>query len=378
MTGIALDRLHLLKKDASQLGQNARKTVKFLDHITSTANLPHDPVILQGPDDQYATWQEVEGRYVDAVIQRNDENDTAIAEEKSEVQDGNIPTRSQELTPEKLMNDLSLTSEDFKTSPISTPPLSPSASEPQSAKTSPEVRCATVTKYDATPVPPALKPLVNFVVWYTYESKDSTRDATLTFLTNSADAAQIAKDFGVTPKTIHQLRATITSELEGSKRQDHIQQKKGSFRSLKAKNDSEPRTLFRYDEGSSEEEELVFKPRTRDPPRPSSSGRGVANSAYRGRGAVHSPSNSMSTTSVPKPQVPVEEIDPDSFDRGTFARGNTPLANVGNHAAFTHTNNNNNFSRGGQRGSYNQSSQRGGSYRGNNFRGRGRGRLFVP
>jgi len=350
--------------------------VKFLDHITSSADLNHDPVIIQGPDDEYPSWQEVESRYIESVILRNDEESTDMDEKKPEMQNGNTTASSQESTPEKLMNDLSLASEDFKTSPISTPPLSPSASEPQSTKTSPEMRCATITKHDATPIPPALKALINFVVWYTYESKTSGGDSTVTFLTNSADAAQIAKDFGVAPKTIHQLRATISSELDNLQGQDSIQQKKLSSRSLRAKNDPEPPTLFRYDEGSSEEEELVFKPRPRDIPRPDSSGRGATNSTYRGRGAVHSPSNSLSAMTAPKPQVPVEEIDPDSFDRGTFARGSTPLANVGNHSGFV--NSNNTFGRGGQRGNHNQSGQRGGGYRGNGFRGRGRGRLFVP
>lgn len=373
---IALERLHLLKKDASQLGQNARKAVKFLDHVSSTADLPGEPVIIQGPDDQYMNWTDLEHRYTDSIVQSpdvevtNKEQDVApVAEQK--------PQKHND-SPEKMINDLSLSSDDIKASPVSTPPLSPSSSEPQSAKTTPEVRCAKIAKQDATPIPPALKALINFVVWYTYE-RNTGKDNETTFLTNSADAAQIAKDFNVTPKTIHQLRASIPTEQElASTFESQVKTKKrGSHRALSSRDDSEPKTLFRYEDGSSEDEELIFKPRSRDLPRPlSSAGRPNTNAPVRGRGALHSPSNSINASTLPKPQVPVEEIDPDSFDRGIFARGSTPLANVGNH--YGQPNNTSPaFARGGHR-NFSSPMSRGGGHRGGTLRGRGRGRLFVP
>lgn len=362
----ALERLHLLKKDASQLGQNARKAVKFLDQVTSTPNLSHDPVIIQGPDDQYMNWYDVESRYVESVIQRDEPESTAA-------RDACAPSEF-ETEPVELIHGLNLSTDDVKTSPVSTPPLSPSASDPQSTKTSPETQYATITKREATPIPPALKALINFVVWYTYESNQGPQPKRSFFLTNSADAAQIAKDFGVKPKTIHQLRASIELEQPAKTEQQLPKKKKGGHRSMSFKHENEPKTLFRYDDASSEDEELVFQPRSKELPRPGSSGRGASNngSNFRGRGAMHSPSNSISATTLPKPQVPVEEIDPDSFDRGTFARGSTPLANVGTSYGPI----NSNFGRGNQR-NFSGSTARGG-FRGNSFRGRGRGRLFVP
>lgn len=372
MTFAALERLHLLKKDASQLGQNARKALKFLDQ---TADLSHSPVTIQGLEDQYTKWADVESHYTKSIIRTDGAEHVVDTENTTLSKDTEEPAHIG-VSPEKLLNDLSLSSEDLKTSPMSTPPLSPVTSEPQSTKTSPEVPCATMRMHEATPVPPTLKSLINYVVWYTYKGQDDVKDNVPIFLTNSADAAQIAKDFGVVPKTIHQLRASISTELEQPEKSNFMQhKKKNSSRALSFKDDSEPRTLFRYDEGSSEDEELVFKPRTKDVPRPGSSGRGGPNNGIRGRGAVHSPSNSINTTNTPKPRVPVEEIDPDSFDRGTFARGSTPLANVGNQYGPSASNN---MNRGGQR-SFSSSMPRGGpGYRGNTFRGRGRGRLFVP
>lgn len=370
LTHVALERLHLLKKDPSQLGQSARKALKFLDQ---TADLSHSPVVIQGLEDQYTEWADVESHYADSIVRR-DESENVVTLKETSVPNAAEEGAKEDTSPEKLIKDLSLSSDDFKTSPISTPPLSPVVSEPQSNKTSPEVRSAKLAKHDATPVPPTLKSLINYVVWYTHESQEGAADKNLIFLTNSADAAQIAKDFSVVPKTIHQLRASISTELEQPEKMTPGQHKKSSGRALSFKDESEPRTLFRYDEGSSEDEELVFKPRTKELPRPGSSGRGGPNNSMRGRSAVHSPSNSVNATTAPKPQVPVEEIDPDSFDRGTFARGSTPLANVGNHyGPFT-----NNHNRGGQRNFSSPMPRGGGGHRGNTFRGRGRGRLFVP
>lgn len=359
-----LERLHVLKKDASQIGQSARRAVKFLDQITSTPDLPHEPVLIQGPDDLYPSWPAVEAHYSDSSANKGNVGKSAQSKKVSKQQEA-IATQ---------LEDLSLESQDFKSSPVSTPPSSPSGSEPQSAKTSPEVKCATVSKQDATPVPPVLKPLINFVVWSKYDSVE-LRGKELLFLTNSADAAQIAKDFGVTTKTIHQLRATIGTFCKQEPKSDgQKNKKKGSKRKASFKNNAEPKTLFSYDEGSSEEEEeLVFQPRARDLQRPTSSGRGAINATTRGRGAAHSPTNSIEAVTPPKPQVPVEEIDPDSFDRGTFARGSIPLANVGNHYGPPPANN---VIR-GQRGGFPPTGPRGG-YRGNGFRGRGRGRLYVP
>lgn len=368
-----LERLHLLKKDASQLGQSARKAVKLLDQ---SADLPHSPIIIQGFDDQYTKWSLVEKRYTSSVIQRDETG--AVIEDEGE--DGTeaikLTNARQTAFLSSALQDLSLSEADCKTSPVSTPPLSPVVSDPQSTKTSPEVRCATISKHEATPVPPTLKALINYVVWYTYESGNAIKQKNLIFLTNSADAAQIAKDFGVVPKTIHQLRASIGTSGDAARNSTEPHHKKKRFqRTNSFKHDSEPKTLFRYDEASSDEEELVFKPRSRDPVRPGSAGR-VSTPHYRGRGAHHSPSNSMTAAPTPasKPQVPVEEIDPDSFDRGTFARGSTPLANVGNFYGPS----NNHFGRGGQRNFSSPNPRGGGGYRGNTFRGRGRGRLFVP
>ena len=350
--------MHLLKKDASQLGSSARKALKLLDQ---SADLPHNPITIQSFEDRYTEWKQVEQKYGKSVIQR-DESGVLV---EADVKSNNDKTPKKE-TLEEMTQDLSLSSEDFKNSPIFTPPLSPIGSGPQSTKTSPEMCSATLDKHEATPIPPVLRPLINCVVWYANENQQLSNSKNVVFLTNSADAAQIAKDFAIVPKTIHQLRASITIEDSPQKTTPKSKGKK-SRSSSTAKPGPEQRTLFSYEEDSSDDdEEVVFRPRSRD--RPPSTGR--CSQPPKAPSATHSPSNSIS---IPvKPQVPVEEIDPDSFDRGTFAYSNTPLANVGNYYGPRQFG-----GRGGPR-SFSSTNGRGNGQRGNGFRGRGQGRLFVP
>jgi len=226
-------------------------------------------------------------------------------------------------------------------------------------------------------VPPALKSLLNPVVWYVHEKNKGDQD--IFFLTNSADIQHLARDFKVPTKTIHQLRIMIGSisptELAHEKE-----------RSVSSTAAAEPKGIFSY-EDESDDEEVVFKPRGRGAARVTASGRGGAHGSMRSKtGQTRSPRLSFSSPAQPqsKPQIPVEEIDPDSFDRGSFGRGSVPLANtgsIGNHAP----NQFNGFSRGvGHRGGFAPA----GPSRGMNYyrgqrgfdrgSGRGRGRLFVP
>lgn len=350
--------------------------MKFLDDITSTPGL-RDPVTIQGPDDQFANWALVEKHY----------NQTADAEDsaKPSSQSHAIPTPpTEEQTPAdsaqqdeqmatKLVEKLSLEPHDRLGSPTCTPPMSPSSSAPQSTKPSPEIISASVSKHDASPVPPALKGLINPVVWFMYQDTNKTGGKEVVFLTNSADTNVLIRDFGITPKTTHQLRAAVNAEEKESRVQKQSQ-KKQTERSVQAQ---EPKTLFRYEEESSEDEEeeqVIFQPRTRGGPRPGSSGRGIPNPKHRGRG--HSPSTSISSPPQPQPQIPVEEIDPDSFDRGSFARGSTPLVNVGGPPSWPH----HHMGRGNFRGQQLPFGPRGRGFRGNASPNavRGRGRLFVP
>ncbi|KIW42075.1 uncharacterized protein PV06_05659 [Exophiala oligosperma] len=382
-----IGRLHVLKKDPSQIGVNARKAVKFLDRSTSSRDdLAYDPVTLQGPDEEYSTWAEVEAHYLNDDLKKAGENEEALTVPLEYKKGGSALDLTAKGTAgaanalsQVLLDKLNFSKDPTATSPASTPPLSPASSGLQSSKTSPEIKSATMIKHDQTPVPPSLKPLLNSVVWYLHERNTPLEDH-LVFLTNSADTMHLARDFGVPTKNIHQLRRALGIEDTEEKLQDNNKKEP-----TKKASPGEPKTLFSYHDVESDDEEVVFKPRGRGSSRGGQPTRAAAIVNGRGKGAHgRSPRASFSTQVQPsqnKPQIPVEEIDPDSFDRGSFGRGSIPLANVGGAQP------NLNFNGGrapGYRGNHGLTAGRGANFSRGYGRGvergsaRGRGRLFVP
>ena len=356
--------------------------MKFLDRITSSTDC--ESVLLQGPDEQYQSWGDVEAHYTDE--NSNSKQEQMPQYEKTHIkpeETTNSSTKTSESAggalSQMLLSKLNFAKGPAPGSPMSTPPTSPSSSVPQSSKTSPEVKSATMADHDASPTPPALKPLINSVVWYTYEKRYASGAGAL-FLTNAGETASLVRNFGISPKNIHQLRSLIALEEQEAKNQDKYQKKHPTPPSTTVV-EPEPKPLFKYEDGDSDEEEVVFKPRGRG-------NRGVISA----RGSPTTPV--LRKTSVPrspvptfeapalagKPQLPIEEIDPDSFDRGSFGRGSVPLVNTSNHV--------NGPFQGFPRGPSNRSSfapagpSRGGFYRGTSRgfdRGSSRGRrLFVP
>ena len=351
-------------------------------------DLPAEPIILQGPDEQYATWHEVEAHYSEENVGSDDkpkgEQQSDGQERKDETDKASKRTSAVPLS-QMLLEKLNFATQPTPASPASTPPMSPSSSEPQSSKTSPEVKTAALSTVDKSPVPPALKPLLNPVVWYVHEK--NVGQTNTFFLTNSADIQHLARDFKVPTKTIHQLRSAVGPE---SIQSEHAHKKQPSTSLLPEAPEEEQKTLFSYEDekDESDEEEVVFRPRGRGT-HGTGTGRGGPRASMRHRTPdTRSPRLSFSSPAqVPsnKPQIPIEEIDPDSFDRGSFGRGSVPLANtapVGNHTP----NHFNGFPRGpSHRGAFAPA----GPSRGmNHYRGggrgfdrgsaRGRGRLFVP
>ena len=330
----ALNRLHLLQKDASQIGTNARKAVKLLDRMTSEKSiLEHEPVVIQGAEEQYATWPEVEKHYKEenaieaqnGDMRVNKETEDALLKRDRDGEDEKSNKRSSSqggALSQALLDKLNFAPKATNGSPTTTPPLSPSPSEPQSSKTSPELHIADVAVTDKSPVPPILKALLNPVVWYVHEKKVG-KDAVF-FLTNSADTHHLARDFNIPTKTIHQLRSLIG----GTVPHDAVPEEPNGVEHANLP----PKGIFSYDD-ESEEEEVVFKPRGRGAVRATSSARANAQGTLRNRIGHHrSPRPSFSSpakSTQHKPQIPVEEIDPDSFDRGSFSRGSMPLANTG-------------------------------------------------
>jgi hypothetical protein len=375
--------------------------VKFLDRVTSG----NDAITLQGPEEEYMTWKEVEEHLVkeDAGPENGGEafDSVTAASHKStmpdEIATERVPESVGNPLSQMLLNKLNFAKEPDTISASSTPPASPSSSGPQSSKTSPEVKPVKLAEHETSIVPPALKPLLNSVVWYTYQKSSDAKAPDVIFLTNSAETANLARNFGIMPRNIHQLRTLIGLEEQEMKNHSKYEKKHASLSSnIVVDTEAELKPLFSYEDGEqdSDEEVLVFKPRGRGM-RGSASIRGSPSTSARVmNGHRRSPLPTFSTpisSTQKKPEVPVEAIDPDSFDRGSFGRGSVPLANTTPHIPGPFPG----FRRGTpSRGSFSPpSSSRGGfspagPSRGGFYRGaprgfdrgsvRGRGRLFVP
>ena len=310
--------------------------------------------------------------------------------------------RSTSALSQMLLNKLNFAKAPETTSPKSSPPTTPVSSNPQSSKTSPEVPLSSLDtpakdkentasrskQNDKIAVPDAIKPLVSFVVWLFNEKRDKAQSLTeYLFLTNNGDKAKVVRSFGVPVKNIHQLRSAILAEDQEIKNQTRYRQKNSaSPPEARDLNGLNAKTLFKYEE-ESEDEEVVFKPRSR--PNSGVTSRAVkshdslrdkqTNRKGRPASTGFSPNTKAAIGFEKSTDVPVLEIDPDSFDRGSSARPSQPIFNpAGGQISST---------RPPSRGAFNPAGNSFASPRGNGFargmnrgfdRGsfRGRGRLF--
>lgn len=387
LTPTALERLALLKQDASQIGINARQTVEFLDRVTEGRDgLPVSAISLQGPTEQYQHWSDVEKHLVKDENTVQETNKVARDDYRSEhLPADEVATSSQPgAGTTNLLSQVLLNKLNFAKETDLTPPASPTSSNDHSAKTSPEIPAAKPIQ-DSVIVPPSLKPLVNALVWFVHGNEKAQLNLSeLYFISNSADAASVMHGFGINTKNVHQLRQAIGLEDQELKNQSKYLQKHPSppATAISVKG-GEPRAMFRYDEDS-DEEQLVFKPRGRGSgtmTSRSASGSPVIRGASLARPSSSHRNSTCVTNSQPnrsKPEIPTEEIDPDSFDRGSFGRANGQRLAVNDDSPARRSHRASvprgglppsGPSRAGHRGS-GRSFDRGSL--------RGRGRLFVP
>jgi hypothetical protein len=392
----ALERLALLKQDASQIGINARQTVEFLDRVTEGKDgLPVSAISLQGPTEQFQKWAEVEKHI---IVEENEKEiksmDTCSVVGQPETIPANGINTGGKQVPDtiNMLSQMLLNKLNFAKEADITPPTSPSSSNERSAKSSPEMIAAKPVQ-ETVIVPHSLQPLVNAVVWQANntENAEATKPVSeLYFVSNSADAASLMRSFGVNTKNVHQLRQAIGHEDQELRNQSkYLQKHTVPSATAIPPNEDEPRPMFRYEEDS-DEEQVVFKPRGRGAG-PLTTKSASASPVLRGSTlAAARPSSSHrysprmghshpNRAELVKPEVPTEEIDPDSFDRGSFGRANgqrlvlsdTSLTNGNQNRAPFH------------RGSFAPSGPSRGFHRGS-ARGvdrgslRGRGKLFVP
>jgi thiosulfate/3-mercaptopyruvate sulfurtransferase len=382
-----LERLRGLKRAGSQIAINAREAVRFLDRVTSGRDsISSESILLQGPMEQYETWEEAEKFFLPEFEEELEESLGDVSDTSGPHQE---PEKPMERTPETkdlepsddlsqmLLNKLNIKKEPDAMSILSTGTHSARGSRSSSRSSGTSPGCATDEPLTKTPVRPLsehertpqtsnssvltmpvpLRPLLSALLWRLHGSPDAAIPARSCILvTNDRDTQSWAQKFGIATKNIHQLRTAIQyEEKEFKNRCKYMEKTQAS---------TEPKPLFSY-ENDSDEDELVFVPRGRGKGGMRAGGGRGANGRKPGvsKGCIPAP---LETTAM---GVPSEPIDPDSFSRSLGVTPKPPAVDLSSQAGAA---------RGLAAASRRSGGRRGGPRgvpRGGN---RGRGKLWVP
>ncbi|OJJ51762.1 hypothetical protein ASPZODRAFT_12573 [Penicilliopsis zonata CBS 506.65] len=387
-----LERLHALKRAGSQVAINAREAVRFLDRVTSGKdNVPVDHVVLQGPMEQYETWAQAENYFLpefeeepeaaaNGDITTVDKTDLIRGSEKNNMvgKNGDSPDDLSQMLLSKLnfkkdSDAVSITSVGTRSGQASPPSSRSSRTSPECSGShllangsSKDVKAAVAIGHRRSAsgstipsVPSSLRPLLSALIWRLYSGPEAGRNCIL--ITNDRETQTWAQKFGIGTKNIHQLRTAIQYEEREYKNRCKYAEKTQTIVT------SEPKTLLSYEEDESDEDELVFVPRSRGKGPPTRGGGARASSA-RKPAAVKAAAPPVEAVA----EIPTQPIDPDSFSRSLgVPTSKQPTIDLSTQA-------------GASRGIASASRRHANARRGGGSRGpsrgssRGRGKLWVP
>lgn len=190
----------MMRSSPPPINLAARKTLEWLDAITTaTEGQPVGRVELQGPEDQYEAWKEVE-RYLLPDTVFSSANLDGVADD--------------------LRGRLTFKDSNGRKGATTLRDASSSPDCGQSQESSPETAQATTVNtasngalansIDSSTIPAPIRPLLNFVVWRTYHG-DSTIAGTGKYilLTNDRITQRQAQKFGVRAKMLGQVSAIV-------------------------------------------------------------------------------------------------------------------------------------------------------------------------
>ncbi|KAH6620407.1 hypothetical protein C7974DRAFT_399648 [Boeremia exigua] len=224
-----LTALHRLKTGNERINADAREAVKWLDEITSlSSGDAADRVLLEGADESYRTWEEVQRFMLPETLLSMDDSESEDDDyhedlESSfnalDVSDETSMSSTQSLedmaprTPESPRSALGKNKihdheePSFKENSNALPSDSPNRTARNSAELAQGARSSKRV------VPEYLKPLFSHILWRI--NKESNPDAALAsyiLLTNDSTKQLIASKFSVRAKRLEQLRDTVARE----------------------------------------------------------------------------------------------------------------------------------------------------------------------
>ncbi|KAF2173344.1 hypothetical protein M409DRAFT_17283 [Zasmidium cellare ATCC 36951] len=218
----ALEELSLQKGGKNRHAEDVRETLQWLDEATTK----HPNVVtLQGADETYERWAEVERFAVPRTLFSENDHDLEPELESNPAHDDN-PTKRTSIdanlkTPtSSVATDMSRSASpsSLKSMQSSTSPLSPPTS-PAKAVISPVQNMRSLVAPSSHPqsssasVPNPLQPLFNYILWRIHQETDPVAALeSFIFLCNDPRKVNYAKGFDIKTKRLEQLREAVGRE----------------------------------------------------------------------------------------------------------------------------------------------------------------------
>lgn len=216
-----MEQLQRQQKLNNRHGEDVRETLKWLDEATS--RFPY-AVTLQGAEDFYSTWAEVEKFVVPRTLfSENDgfteaepepEVDGALDDDMTSLTLADVtrktPVSSVASNVSRSLSPSSMRSQRSSVSALS-PPTSPVKED--DSPTKPAAAASDQVSSSDTSVPPRLQSLFNYILWRIHQEKDPVHALeSFIFLCNDQSKVNHAKGFEIRTKRLEQLREAINRE----------------------------------------------------------------------------------------------------------------------------------------------------------------------
>jgi hypothetical protein len=225
----ALTQLHRLKTGSDRIHADGREAVKWLDDITSVPGEVADRVKLEGVDEAYTTWAEVDKFMLPETLLSMDDSESDDDDDDDYHEDLESSFTALDLSDETSMSSTHSIGDAPKTPESAKSFLSKSLkttgdarhkekaaalvmeSPDRTARNSGELQHAEKSSRGAVPV--YLQPLFSHILWRI--NKEENPDAALEsfiLLTNDPTKQAIAQKFGIRAKRLEQLRDAVARE----------------------------------------------------------------------------------------------------------------------------------------------------------------------
>lgn len=344
----ALEQLDKSKRSSGRISLDAQEALTWLDAVTSQDQPSASRVNIQGPDDRFTSWAEVE-KYLlpDTYLSQNGNDDHEVSglphdlSNRTKLQDGEDHTSlssssslpKDPTSPQSV--DSSVASNVANPERNSDRSVSPAASKSGMSDRERNTDSNAAQANAQSRVPRFLQPLLNYVLWRMHHCQNSSQIANpFILVTNDIVTTSCAQKFGVRVKHVEQLREAIKREERDFKNRQQLVQKENGLSSPKQVQMQLPETKSEEAKGNdddqdSEEEEILFKSRRpaapkQTPPQkpqqldpnsfkrtpPAGPRGGLSPRTQRGRAKPSNVNTRLSPVSQPD-----KPIDPNSFSR---------------------------------------------------------------